>query len=149
MYNEKNQVIQIQYRKDARLTEDVNGVAVIQRKYDDVGNIAEEWYLDRTGLATTSLKTKYHRAVKEYLDAQHVISEKYYDPWGKPTTTGDTYVQIRREFDENKNTIRVCYYGPYRRPIVRNDGYDELRQKFDEKNRLVRQEFYAGGALRE
>jgi hypothetical protein len=138
MYNEKNQVIQIQYRKDARLTEDVNGVAVIQRKYDDAGNIAEEWYLDRTGLATASLKTKYHRIEKEYLDAKHVISEKYYDAWGKPTTAGDTFVQIRREFDEKGNTIRECTYGPFRRPIARNAGYDETRWEYDEKNRIIR-----------
>ena len=145
MYNEKNQVIQIQYRKDARLTENVNGVAVIQRKYDDAGNIAEEWYLDRTGLATTSQKTKYHRIEKEYLDAKHVISEKYYDAWGKPTTAGDTFVQIRREFDEKGNTIRECTYGPFRRPIARNAGYDELRNTFNEKNQVVKIEYLLGG----
>ena len=147
MYNEKNQAIQIQYRKDARLTEDVNGVAVIQRKYDDAGNIAEEWYLDRTGLATASLKTKYHRIVKEYLDAKHVISEKYYDAWGEPTTAGDTFVQIRREFDEKGNTIRECTYGPFRRPIARKAGYDEVRNTFNEKNQVVKIEYLLGGNL--
>ena len=145
MYNEKNQAIQIQYRKDARLTEDVNGVAVIQRKYDDAGNIAEEWYLDRTGLATTSQKTKYHRIVKEYLDAKHVISEKYYDAWGEPTTAGDTFVQIRREFDEKGNTIREYTYGPFRRPIARNAGYDEVHNTFNDKNQVVRIEYFLDG----
>ena len=145
MFNDKDQVIQILYRKDARLCEDVNGVAVIQRSYDEEGNVAEEWYLDITGMATTSLKTGYHRIVREYLDAKHVTSEKYYDPWGKPTTAGDTYVQIRREFDSQGNTVRECTYGPFRRPIARNAGYDEARWTYDGKNRITRIEYMLDG----
>ena len=99
LYDGNGRAIQTGYYTNGKLKDNIYGVAVTQRTYDEQGNMTAEWYLNAEGETTTHSKNRYHRIEKTYLDAKHVTSEAWFDPWGKPVTNGDSYVRIKREFD--------------------------------------------------
>ena len=60
-------------------------------------------------------------------------------------TQGDTYVGIRRTFDENGNTISEITCDAEGQPIARNAGYDEARYTYNEKNQAIKIEYLLEG----
>ena len=83
---------------------------------------------------------------KTWLDAQHALSEAWFDVDGKPYhLNNDTYVKVEREYDENGNISVIRYYGEDGKPVALNAGYDELHQVVNEKKQVVRIEYYLGG----
>ena len=145
LYDGQGNVIQTMYCTGGEMKDNADGVAVVQRQYDDRGLMSAEWYLNEECIATTHLKKNYHRVEKTYLDAKHVTSEAWFDPWGQPIARDNTYSKIERSFDDRGNTAEERYYGPDGALIACRAGYDTLRREYNEQNKASRTAYYLNG----
>ena len=147
IFDENGRAVKTTYLINGQPAMDVNGVAVLERAYDEAGNITAEAYFGTNGEPVIHEKNKYHRIEKTYLDAKHVLSEAWFDTDGKPMTKGDAYVKIAREFDEKGNTVREVTLNASGQPTARVAGYDEIRRTFNENNQAIRTEYLLNGKL--
>ena len=144
-FNEKNQAVKIEYLLGGKPVLNSDGVAIIEREYDEAGLVSVECYFGTTGEPVLLNGNKYHRIDRTWLDKKHATSEAWFDVDGHPMTQGDTFVRIDWQYDENGNTIDEITYGEEGQPIARKAGYDEVRNTFNEKNQVVKIEYLLGG----
>ena len=91
------------YDADGRKMLLENGYHSYRQEYGEDGNPAWIAYYGLEDEPVINTKAGYHRTDRTYLDSKHITSEAWFDTEGNPMTTGDTYVRIEREFDDNGN----------------------------------------------
>ena len=142
IFGDNNKALTIAYylNGDPVLTKDK--ISIIQRQYDENGNIASERYFGVNGEPVVHKKNKYHRIDREYLDAKHITSEAWYGKDGLPMKMNNNkYCALRREFDEKKNIRTIRYYGGDGGPVACKAGYEMIRFKYNDKNKKIFEEY--------
>lgn len=143
-FNALNQAFRIWYSIDD-VPISLDGIGIIERGYDEAGNIAEEAFFDEKGRPILHPVYHYHRVKKTYLDATHVTSEAWFDLEDQPMTAGDSFVRYECEYDGNLNPIAVRTFGADGNKIARYEGYDELIRDYDDRNRPIRMRYLLNG----
>ncbi len=117
------------------------GYAQINRRYNNLGKILEERYLDVDGelCLNTSNYAHYRRA---YDQRGNVLTVNYYDTEDKLVCVSSGYAAVEYRYDNDNNRIYERYLDEKNEPVILNSGYAEIHRQYDDKNRVILESYY-------
>ena len=143
-YNDKNQIIRIEYLMNGVPVLNNKKIAALEREYDEKNLVAVERYYGIEGERVKS-SDGYSRIDRIWADAKHASSEAWFDENDQPMALKDTYCRAEYEYDAAWNRIVERYFGADGNPIASKVGADETRKTYNEKNQVTRIEYLLGG----
>jgi YD repeat-containing protein len=135
-YDESNNLIYtISYDNNGDLEETPNGIAVIQKEYDNRGNLVQQSYYNENLLRTAPsgpaiIKYKYDQS-------DHKTETIYCGTNGQPL--GNGLAIVRLEYDDNGNIIEKRHLDSDRKLTNRICIY---KYEYDDKGRKIEERFY-------
>ncbi|WP_147367827.1 oligosaccharide repeat unit polymerase [Butyrivibrio sp. XB500-5] len=111
------------------------GYAEINKEFDDKGNITVESYYDENG-ELKLLDEGYATIVRIYDDYGDNTSVLYF---GLETTS---YVEIRREYDDQRRLIYEGKFDNDRNGLILNDDYSAYRLEYDDAGNVISVKYY-------
>ena len=117
------------------------GYAILERAYDDAGNVTVERYLDRDGLPVT-LAEGYAEVRREYDGKHQAILEAYFDGEGNSTLCASGYASTRRRYDDAGDCVQRWFYGVDGSPACTGSGYAQLTRTFNARHQVLTESYY-------
>lgn len=131
------------------LIQQIDGITVFQREYDEAGNITYQFRVDvdGNGVADTNGVAGFYRT---YDKARHIIMERKIDAEQEAITNAQGYAEIRKTYD-GTNVTWEAYFDEAEKPVSRVDVcYASKRMGYDRKHNCIYEEYFdtSGAATR-
>ena len=141
-YNEQNKVSRIEYLQGGRPALITDGFAVMEREYDENGNLICVRYFDENH-EKTLLPDGYHFIVQSFGDDGLVASISYFGLDGEPViNTKAKYHQIDRTWQDSKHAISEAWFDIDGQPMTTGNTFVKVEREFDDRGNTAVERYY-------